>query len=500
MAAAIVHRGPDDAGYLERETVSLGHRRLSIIDREGGHQPMANEDETVWLVYNGEIYNYRELRVELEGAGHIFRTQLRQRGHRPRLRGVGPGLRGALQRHVGVRRRRLSPAEARRQARPEPRPLRHQAALLRPLPESGRLLFASEIKALLQDPELPPSRTSRWSSSTCSTASTITARGRSSAACTTCRRRPGSRCPLGGAGEVGAAQAATARDRAGHPDPPLTSAAYWSPELRSDASADPADFRRRFRDSVERRLVCEVPGRLVPLGRPRLDHHRQLYERAAQGGRARRGFPARPAQDFQRGLRRRPNRRARVHRDRRREHRRRHHLHQPHLARVRGRTARLHLAPGRADRQHRSLRAVVRDALGARAGDRAPRRAGRGRTDRRLRALPARLPAAAAQGASVRGAAPRGGQVARRAVAAGQRRIKQRRKDCRRRRCSSRRSSRARATPATGAPRTTSRSACSRTCSRTASRACFATRTATPWPSASRAGCRTSTRSWSTTS
>ncbi len=74
MAAAIVHRGPDDAGYLERDTVSLGHRRLSIIDREGGHQPIANEDESVWLVYNGEVYNYRELRVELEAAGHTFRT------------------------------------------------------------------------------------------------------------------------------------------------------------------------------------------------------------------------------------------------------------------------------------------------------------------------------------------------------------------------------------------------------------------------------------------
>ena len=74
MAAAIVHRGPDDAGYLEREAVSLGHRRLSIIDREGGHQPIANEDESVWLVYNGEVYNYRELRADLEAAGHTFRT------------------------------------------------------------------------------------------------------------------------------------------------------------------------------------------------------------------------------------------------------------------------------------------------------------------------------------------------------------------------------------------------------------------------------------------
>ena len=104
MAAALVHRGPDDAGSFERAAVSLGHRRLSIIDRAGSHQPIANEDESIWLVYNGEIYNYRELRAELEAAGPRLPHERRQRSHRPCLRGVGAGLRGALQRHVGVRR------------------------------------------------------------------------------------------------------------------------------------------------------------------------------------------------------------------------------------------------------------------------------------------------------------------------------------------------------------------------------------------------------------
>ncbi|HEY7739920.1 MAG TPA: asparagine synthase (glutamine-hydrolyzing) [Steroidobacteraceae bacterium] len=74
MAGAIRHRGPDDEGFLQSEGVILGMRRLSIIDLAGGHQPIANEDETVWVVCNGEIYNYRELRAGLERQGHRFRT------------------------------------------------------------------------------------------------------------------------------------------------------------------------------------------------------------------------------------------------------------------------------------------------------------------------------------------------------------------------------------------------------------------------------------------
>jgi len=71
----MVHRGPDDAGVYVHKNVGLGHRRLSIIDRSGGHQPLSNEDGTIWIVFNGEIYNYRELRVLLEAKGHVFRTQ-----------------------------------------------------------------------------------------------------------------------------------------------------------------------------------------------------------------------------------------------------------------------------------------------------------------------------------------------------------------------------------------------------------------------------------------
>lgn len=76
MNDVLVHRGPDDEGYYIKGHVALGHRRLSIIDlSHAGHQPMANEDETVWLTFNGEIYNFLELRDELMKKGHKFRSR-----------------------------------------------------------------------------------------------------------------------------------------------------------------------------------------------------------------------------------------------------------------------------------------------------------------------------------------------------------------------------------------------------------------------------------------
>jgi asparagine synthase (glutamine-hydrolysing) len=74
MGGVIEHRGPDDSGQYEGRGIGLGMRRLSIIDVAGGHQPMTNEDDSVWLVMNGEIYNYRELRTNLEKKGHLFRS------------------------------------------------------------------------------------------------------------------------------------------------------------------------------------------------------------------------------------------------------------------------------------------------------------------------------------------------------------------------------------------------------------------------------------------
>ena len=74
MANIIRYRGPDDQGFFLHDSVGFFHNRLSIIDLETGHQPLCNEDETVWIVFNGEIYNYIELRVDLQKRGHLFRS------------------------------------------------------------------------------------------------------------------------------------------------------------------------------------------------------------------------------------------------------------------------------------------------------------------------------------------------------------------------------------------------------------------------------------------
>ncbi len=75
MTDTLIHRGPDEEGFYISGSIGLGHRRLSIIDLAGGHQPMTNEDQTVWVVFNGEIYNFGELQDQLIQKGHIFQTR-----------------------------------------------------------------------------------------------------------------------------------------------------------------------------------------------------------------------------------------------------------------------------------------------------------------------------------------------------------------------------------------------------------------------------------------
>lgn len=75
MTDSLYHRGPDDEGFYLNGNIALGFRRLSIIDLNTGHQPLSNEDGSVWIVFNGEIYNYKELQENLKKQGHIFRTK-----------------------------------------------------------------------------------------------------------------------------------------------------------------------------------------------------------------------------------------------------------------------------------------------------------------------------------------------------------------------------------------------------------------------------------------
>ncbi len=75
MVAALRHRGPDECGFYRDRRAALGHARLSIIDLSTGQQPLAGENNRVWVTFNGEIYNYVELREELIALGHRFQTQ-----------------------------------------------------------------------------------------------------------------------------------------------------------------------------------------------------------------------------------------------------------------------------------------------------------------------------------------------------------------------------------------------------------------------------------------
>ncbi|TMC54161.1 MAG: asparagine synthase (glutamine-hydrolyzing) [Chloroflexi bacterium] len=148
MSAAMVHRGPDDEGIAQVDGVSLGMRRLSIIDLSGGHQPMHNEDSTVWVVQNGEIYNHLKLREDLIAAGHVFVTQsdtevlvhgYEQWGEHVVERLNGMFAFALVDRRAGI----VFLARDRMGIKPL-----HYAV------DGDRLVFASELKGLLRDPAL----------------------------------------------------------------------------------------------------------------------------------------------------------------------------------------------------------------------------------------------------------------------------------------------------------------------------------------------------------
>ncbi|HSP18235.1 MAG TPA: asparagine synthase (glutamine-hydrolyzing), partial [Myxococcaceae bacterium] len=233
MNACIRHRGPDGDGFLASPSASLGMRRLAIIDIEGGQQPIGSEDGRVQCVYNGEIYNYRELRAELEAAGHRFRTRSDTEvivhgyeewgpdcfSHFNGMWGVailderenGPRLLLARD-HFGIK------------------PLYYART-------GDRLLWASEVKSLLQDRSLATAPSGQRIHDYLSAGFHD--------------HQPDSF--FEGVRQLAAGSYAVV-DGSG-----LTEHRYWSPELSEDGSSDPEEFRALFEKSVERRLVAEVP-------------------------------------------------------------------------------------------------------------------------------------------------------------------------------------------------------------------------------------------------
>lgn len=149
MTSALKHRGPDGSGAYVSERAGLGHRRLSIIDLRGGAQPITNEDGTLHLVFNGEIYNFIELRKELEEKGHIFKTRS---DTEVIIHGYEQWGLDCVNRFNGIfafalwdsNRQQLFVARDHLGVKP-----------LYYVVLGNRLLFASEIKSLLEDPECP---------------------------------------------------------------------------------------------------------------------------------------------------------------------------------------------------------------------------------------------------------------------------------------------------------------------------------------------------------
>jgi hypothetical protein len=149
MTSVIAHRGPDADGFYLGAGIGLGHRRLSIIDLSTGDQPLANEDRTIWVIFNGEIYNFADVRIELEAHGHRFRT------HSDTEVIVTPTSSGATAPSIASRgmfafalwdepKRRLLLVRDRLGVKP-----------LYYSPTPAGVTFGSEIKALLEDPDVP---------------------------------------------------------------------------------------------------------------------------------------------------------------------------------------------------------------------------------------------------------------------------------------------------------------------------------------------------------
>jgi len=245
MIEVLRHRGPDEEGNYVAELrrrppredlpgVALGHRRLAIIDVAGGQQPLANEDGSIQVVFNGEIYNFRELRRRLEGAGHRFRTDSDTETLVHLYEDEGPDF---LEHLVGMfavavwDARRGQLVLARDRLGQKPLVYRH---------EPGRLLFASELKSLLEVPGVPREIDPRALDEYI-----------------TYQYVPHPRTIFRGIAKLPPGHRAVYRDDR------LTVEPYWQPDFRTEEPRPVEEYTHRLREamtaSVELRLQSEVP-------------------------------------------------------------------------------------------------------------------------------------------------------------------------------------------------------------------------------------------------
>jgi asparagine synthase (glutamine-hydrolysing) len=233
MTESIRHRGPDDEGHFEDEVASLGFRRLSIIDLVHGNQPMAMDGGKLQIVYNGEVYNYRELRAELEPLGHVFDTAS---DTEVVLHAYAEWGTDCFRRFNGMwglailDERAASPKLVLARDHFGIKPLfyaRHR----------GRVVFASEIKAILQDESFPREVDEQQMYE-------YLRYGLFDHNDGTFFR---------GIRQVPAAAFAIIEGAA------ISEMTYWTPRLSEDGDARPETFRAIFERAVQRRLVADVP-------------------------------------------------------------------------------------------------------------------------------------------------------------------------------------------------------------------------------------------------
>ena len=234
MMRRLEHRGPDGSGLWSHDQAVLGHQRLAIIDLEGGYQPQLNETATIGVVFNGEIYNFPELRGQLAAAGHVFRTrsdtEVIVHGYEQWGLDVARGCAGCSRSPCGTAARA---AWCSARDRLGVKPLYYHRD------PRGRLLFASEIKALFVDPGVPralnePRLAEYLVYRSVAGEETLFADIR--------ELEPGTLMVLEG-------------DR-------VDRRRYWTPAVAIASTGDPADVetgRRLLYDAVDVRLVSDVP-------------------------------------------------------------------------------------------------------------------------------------------------------------------------------------------------------------------------------------------------